>query len=386
MMNRSVILFLGSGISYDSGLPTVRGITDSLFDGEWSARPGDGFCPGSSGGVASAPWVPKLREFLRVLSSHADRYATRRRQSPATYEDLYFLCQQIRDEETSEIDNPAIQPFCDLIRNEIGPLCQRFEPPNQEIEVNLGEFARKSCQFIECVVENSLATCVSPKGLGLVGQLAHEPGVKLTITTLNHDLLVERSLETQAIPYADGYDQPAPDLCWFNPALFEARDSKVKLLKLHGSINWGWWSSKNQQGWAKRQLGTKPPYRDLSGDVLTRYPDSVCLIGTYNKLPSYNYGALAHLHTKFFLLLQEHANIVMSGYGWNDHSINGRLLEWLYGRSDRKIVLLHERPEELKSSKSAMWHRYDKLVQSGKLIALRKWLSGTQLDEIRRYI
>jgi hypothetical protein len=73
---------------------------------------------------------------------------------------------------------------------------------------------------------------------------------------------------------------------------------------------------------------------------------------------------------------------VLGGYGWNDRWINGRLLEWLYLSVQNKIVLLRERPEKLRSSKSAMWHPYDKLVENGKLVPIKKWLSDANLTAI----
>jgi hypothetical protein len=62
--------------------------------------------------------------------------------------------------------------------------------------------------------------------------------------------------------------------------------------------------------------------------------------------------------------------------------MNGRLMEWLHAPGDRKVVLLHPRPEELKSSKSAMWHRYDDLVKKGKLVLVKKWLCDTSLSDV----
>ncbi len=49
-------------------------------------------------------------------------------------------------------------------------------------------------------------------------------------------------------------------------------------------------------------------------------------------------------------------------------------------------MLLLERPEKLNSCTSARQGRYDRFMQSGHLITLRKWLSDTQIEEIRQYI
>ena len=78
----------------------------------------------------------------------------------------------------------------------------------------------------------------------------------------------------------------------------------------------------------------------------------------------------------------------MSGYGWNDRGINGRLFEWILSSSDKRLFLLHENPEEKikNNSKSAMWHRYDDLVNDGRLIPIKKWLSDVTMDELIQII
>jgi hypothetical protein len=66
--------------------------------------------------------------------------------------------------------------------------------------------------------------------------------------------------------------------------------------------------------------------------------------------------------------------------------MNGRLMEWLHAPGDRRVVLLHERPEELESSKSAMLHPYDDLVKRGKLLLVEKWLCDTSLSDVQPYL
>ena len=76
----------------------------------------------------------------------------------------------------------------------------------------------------------------------------------------------------------------------------------------------------------------------------------------------------------------------MSGYGWNDKGINTYLFEWILTSQKRKLILLHENPESIKESKSAMWHRYDDLIKWGRLIPIKKWMSNTSLNDILEYL
>ena len=77
----------------------------------------------------------------------------------------------------------------------------------------------------------------------------------------------------------------------------------------------------------------------------------------------------------------------MSGYGWNDKGINGRLFQWLRSSLMNKIILLHREPEEKikKGSKSPMWHSYDDLVKNGRLIPVKKWLSEVNIEQIKQH-
>lgn len=102
----------------------------------------------------------------------------------------------------------------------------------------------------------------------------------------------------------------------------------------------------------------------------------------------YGFGIIAELHRRFNTKLLEHDIMIMSGYGWNDRGINGKIFDWLLSSYDKKLILLHQNPEEdiKKKSKSAMWHRYDPLVKEGRLIPVKKWLSEVSIDEILKII
>lgn len=94
------------------------------------------------------------------------------------------------------------------------------------------------------------------------------------------------------------------------------------------------------------------------------------------------------MNTEFDKILTKSHTMIMSGYGWNDRGINGRLFEWLYSDRGNRILLLHEHPEiSIKEkSKSAMWHRYDGLIKDNQLILIKKWMSDVSYDEIRTTI
>ena len=101
-----------------------------------------------------------------------------------------------------------------------------------------------------------------------------------------------------------------------------------------------------------------------------------------NKEASYQRGIYVDLHFHFHQLLRECDRMVMSGYGWGDLAINNRLEAWLDHDSENTIILLDEAPEELQNRSMALAVGYDGWINSGQLIPIRKWLSGTSLSDL----
>jgi len=203
---------------------------------------------------------------------------------------------------------------------------------------------------------------------------------RLSIGTLNHDLLVERLLDQNHITYQDGFDKPDGDVRYFNESLLLENKDKIRLYKLHGSLNWfrvrdnlssdaildryalllnpNAWHNRNSRGEFVHNLSGVPLF----------------LTGSYNKMFQYNYGIIKHMLHHYEVDLHTSSYLIVSGYGWNDKGINGRLFEWLSRSSRNKLILLHHNPEtSIKlESRSSMWHRYDNLVKSKQIVPVNK--------------
>src|SRR2546426_4693275 len=101
-----MLLFLGSGVSLESGMPDVRKITTAILDGPWHSASDSNFYPGfAPPNYFPESWVKRHQDFLRLLKKHADEYFQMRRPQDVTYEDLFYLAQQVEDEVRGEIDN-----------------------------------------------------------------------------------------------------------------------------------------------------------------------------------------------------------------------------------------------------------------------------------------
>ncbi len=60
----------------------------------------------------------------------------------------------------------------------------------------------------------------------------------LDLFTLNHDIVIERYLEECGIEYTDGFEPPVNGVRYWSRKVLERPCYNVRLLKLHGSVNW----------------------------------------------------------------------------------------------------------------------------------------------------
>lgn len=128
--------------------------------------------------------------------------------------------------------------------------------------------------------------------------------VNVDIFTLNHDILLEQYLSTINIQVNDGFGTPQKNSKrYWKPELFETSDLKIRLFKLHGSINWfaftqhnkreleeiaiplDWdiWHTKDLNGQRQWPTGGRPKF----------------LAGTFNKILNYSLDVYADQHCRF---------------------------------------------------------------------------------------
>lgn len=380
-----LILFLGSGISFPTLGVGVKQLTDSLLQDQWFRHTDGAYYPGASPTVYLTDLTRTLQGFLGILKVNADGYNVARGRGAANYEDLFYLARQLADDEKGIARNPGLGPFVDQVRAALSQHAAQARLPHLP---DLAEVAEETCTFIQCVVRAKLTTTNTPLGLDPIAELARSPQVSsLDIVTLNHDLLVETFLESHGIVFSDGFGLPVGDVRYFDPSTFRGTQ-KIRLFKLHGSINWLRFRTRGADMFSDRygiQVGGNQFIcHDGNGELLDNLDITPhFLTGSFNKIVSYAYGPFAEMHWWFHKLLKEHDRVAMSGYGWNDKGINIRLMEWLHSTNPTRMCLMYRRPESLKDSDSPLRHRYDDLVQRGRIRPMGKWMQETDLNEIR---
>jgi hypothetical protein len=248
----------------------------------------------------------------------------------------------------------------------------------------LSKLGRPACSYIEAVAAKRLKrryVC----GLNLLLELSADPAVQeLNIATLNHDTLVEQILTANGVELADGFGAPDGDVRWSDDRVYDDPRVRVRLLKLHGSLDW--YSFKYRQGWKTALLMGRDPSdaHDGSGELLVAERTSPSFLSGLNKSVSYHRGVYADVHFRFLELLRRCNRMIMSGYGWGDTAINFQLETWLDNLRGNKLFLLHQEPRQLVDRSVTMATSYDGWLRSRRLVTLEQWLADTSLSDLKR--
>lgn len=376
----SLLVLLGSGVSRASKLDGVRELTDRVlttplvFIGNRfvAASPGVVPMPGHEHVAAHTQC------FLRLLKAYADRYYSVRTGQESNYEDVFYLARQIGDDRLGDIDNPAVDGFIREVRAQAEPLLQELR------EVFTADryqtLARRACRLIEYVVASRLQTPGKIEGFDFIGELAADRALaRLDLVTLNHDLIAETFLRSKGHVVVDGFDDGAgEDIRRFDPPRFDGTD-RIRLLKLHGSINWYDYRQKDGSDlFAIPTNGDADHAKDSSGKLLGVPDGPLFLAGTINKILDYGSGIFAEQFYRFHQFLKLHDTILISGYGFNDKGINGRLWDWMFERPTRRMVILHEQPQVLLASARGSFRNAHRAFEgTGRLILIERWMQNT---------
>jgi hypothetical protein len=213
--------------------------------------------------------------------------------------------------------------------------------------------------------------------------------MNVDIFTLNHDILVEQYLLQNNIQLTDGFDNPVNEVRYWAPNLFEGNPLKIRLFKLHGSVNWFRFRPRDGERESDAiGIPVSPDFwhtRDKSGQwqtVLDGRP--VFLTGTFNKMLQYTSGIYAVLHYQMYRSLRCVQTLIGCGYGFGDKGINTMIGEWIDSSGDNQMVVIHPEPEKLKANARGeirdIWEDWEK---KGKLTILPQGAEKTTWQDIK---
>ncbi len=377
-------MLLGSGSSVPGGMPTVGDITARVLSGEnvlWNGSDYRVFDELPPSHEVFTEGVAEVIRFVGDLKQLCDDYfQSQEKNRTANYEDIAYVARQIEDGLLSEYENPALLPLNERFSVEIG------RTPEE-----LARLAGTSADYIEDIVRALLGR--RPLGpldhlVAIVDAAADGAVDDLTLATLNHDLVLERTFGDAGTRYSDGFEDLFGTLRVWSDTFSVSR----KLLKLHGSIDW-WRYNLTRDGWTG-QFTARPtdgdPFhaRGPDGELLEYPPGGrpQILTGTFNKILSYPSGIYADQHFRFHEALAFADALVVIGYGFRDKAINARLIAWAERPGHRRMVVVHADPIRLGAgARGAIRDKWNRWQQNGLLAFLPEHLSYTTTwDSIKK--
>lgn len=389
----NVAFLLGSGASCPAGMPTTANLTQTILAGDGYARHSDGsyFKGPALYAHFGDPdlYVPHISRFLRWLACTVSPYYERRLGRSVSYEDLYYVIGQIHDEEVGNLDNPLVFDTQHDIRPK---LCECRDRIGRGIHSSpkINVVTLEILNYIASVVARELADPPGPADyLGFFHEaLRASPSGQLSVFTLNHDLLLEQFLISRGVAVIDGFDSVVDSVRYWNPRLFSEHVTGCVIIKLHGSIQWFRFRPDGGD-WRDERIGcpqksdiqhTKGPGRKMQRALDLR---PLMLIGTFNKIPEYTGSIFSDLFAEFRRRLAESDTLVVCGYGFGDKGINEQVIEWLYGRSDRRLLLIHPEPDELcAAARGAVRDKWKTWLSQGMILLYKSRVEHITWQEV----
>jgi NAD-dependent SIR2 family protein deacetylase len=165
-------------------------------------------------------------------------------------------------------------------------------------------------------------------------ELVHRQG-GLTIATLNYDLSIEFAATAAGIALTTGIRE------WIQTGGWEWPEDRIRLLKLHGSIDWAW-QTETRQGQLPRE------FVSLVNDPTDLRPPAV-IFGQGTKLRAE--GPFLGLLAEFERLLARGRLLVVIGYSFRDDHVNEIIRRWTAEDEARTLLVVDpswpDAPEQL---------------------------------------
>jgi hypothetical protein len=307
------------------------------------------FGAGASSSINVAP-IPKAgakRQYIPLIPSIAPLTQICKEAASSLGENFSKAWKLLENQcETSKKD-VNIENILSLVRSKIDAI-----GPGEKL-LNL---EKKDIEKLETNIRNTIAKSVSPKEERIPKEIPHylfaawmkraNRNQPIEIFTTNYDLLIERALDYEQIPYFDGFVGSFEP--FFYADCLEDEDylppkKWVRVWKIHGSVNWKI-KTINKRNTIIRKDITE------SGEMILpshrKYDES-------RKQP---YTAL--IDRLSMSLNKDHSLLITCGYSFGDQHINSVIFSALETRATANVVSLQF--EDLKQEEALVRHAVEK--------------------------
>jgi len=393
---RRIIFLFGSGISRPAGMPLGDEITQQVLSGHGAFYYNDhdyGFGPAYGPGKPRPngfqdEHVWRIVELLKALNAALQDAPRPAGCGGPNYEELFDAAVQVHH--AVQCNDPVESRWGGLVARLNSELAHTWpRKPGESRDWDLAWVAQHVMTYIECVVPHLLnRPATRLDHLGWVAKACRDQDLAgVDIFTLNHDTVLEAALRERELGgrATNGFDAGENDLCHWNPGLYHSPEMRVRLVKLHGGVNW----------FMFRPIQAALPYymamptgkiemmRKWKGRGGKEFwlvsPRAVFLTGIQTKINEYRNEVFKPLFSLFRDSLSACSDLVVCGYGFRDAGINRELTDWLGASGDRGMVVIHKKPEELA-------HAISTFGSEDKVRIVEKWVEEVNWVDLKRQI
>ncbi|MEJ6950784.1 SIR2 family protein [Natronospora cellulosivora (SeqCode)] len=370
-MSKHISFLFGAGISVPAGLPSTKKISNKVINGQALGLEG----------YESKRLIPFIKTVYKKLQSSDGKESF-------NFEDLYYICSQLKGY-WQEYDNPVVLSFIDDIIDDLVQIKYfKILSNKNELRMEISRLAEKTINFMNAVISKSLnKNELKIDYFKFLEEINNDNRISsLNIFTLNYDLLLEKYFYQEKISFYDGFIKNKGSSIRVWQGDFIKASEKIKLLKIHGSVNWYRCrkSFENDYSYFFANTGIDiSNKKEISSHIVQ--PKPMILAGRFNKILEYNRSIYVDLHYSFYRLLDLTETIFISGYSFNDLGINTWLIDWMYSSKTKKIILIHPEPEAcIANARPGIqehykkWHK-DKFISLSIPIQLFSWQKYSRL-------
>ena len=173
---------------------------------------------------------------------------------------------------------------------------------------------------------------------------------------------------------------------YWQASLYEKNEPKLRLYKLHGSINWCRIRNKDNPLYSQQiVIATDPDCaKDEKGNYLTLLDERSFLMGTFNKMLDYiAKDIFLQLFCIFRQRLYSGFRLIVSGYSFGDRGINSVLIYWLLSSENNSLLIIHPDLSLLRSTVGgAILNKWEALVEKKALRFIERPFQETSWNDV----
>lgn len=279
------------------------------------------------------------------------------------YEDIYFICEQLKRALEGKQFDPLVIPGLESVleghRTRDPALWARTDTRADVTRrrKELQDFIRKT------VFESLRNTPTNLDQLNVLEEAFRDERFELNVFSLNHDLVLEKYLNSIEVPFCDGFQKNSDGISVWNRHSYANGSKTIRLFKLHGGVNW----HREASAMHYPQIFIPNDASELEYKW-NEYDYPEFLIGTYNKYFEYTQGVFLDMFHLLYAFLERSDSLIAIGYGFGDIGVNNIIAKWWWERRDNQItrtiqILGDEAREQADSfNKEYFSEEYSKIV------------------------